>query len=389
MTNFQKYCLKHNELSYKYLSKKFDLSYFEMSDQLCGVWDKFDNPHMVDNMLVTNYKKQRWYYELCDTKYNRGKVLPINYIQDYWIGNQEKDQHTSMYAHDQAWVEDFEGSGSVSNCGEKLFLPMLWVEIDRKDYGGEVHPKQAMKDGHKLADKFSESFVMTSGNASSHILLNGAMFGNPIINRHNWKVIKILVSIISAGLRFDKINSDPTYYNKKILKRLIQEYYPRYNTENFKVQRAINALENVDMNVYHPNALMRQPWSYHESGGDQKKDDLPPRKLEFTKNKPENLHLYWKAWDKYEKIKNKINKNVEVKHKKSYIVNIYKDYYPDIEHADVNKDGWTNKRFHNVFYEDGNADVVFNMETGYMKDFGSRRFSMSLKKFKRKIKDDK
>lgn len=405
MNKFQTYCLRHDKLNLQYLSEKFDQSLDQTIEKLCKLWDKFDNPHMVGDMLHTSYPKQSWYYEVCDTPYRRGEYVTADQLQTHWLRNQAEDQHISVYAHDRKWKESVDETGSPSCQGTKVQAPIIWVELDRKDYRKRPSFQKAVKDGMALRSRIllecpeAQVWVFTSGNNSTHIAINGSLFGNPIVAQHNTDVFRHLAYLLAQGLRFG-IEGNARDMSEQQLRSNLAEAYPEVTLADqpeaeheFKwdAQTAESALENCDQNIYHTNALIRQPWSWHEKGGNRKTlIDLngnfkyEPRLLEVKDQQPKLLHLWDKAWEKHNK--NKSHKKLDCLYDSDYIVNTYKQYYPDIQYMKPDSKGWVG-RFHSIFYNDGNADVTINLKNGFHHDFGSHRYSLTFDEFLLKTRD--
>lgn len=375
----RKYLLKHNELHLPYIAKKFNVSLEEVVAQICDLWNIFENPHVVDNLLYTNYPTQNWWFEVCDTPYKRGKTRHIDEIEAYCKHNIKENQHISVYAHDKKWKINADKGGSVSVNDTKLYLPWLWLELDRKNYEGRANKDKALTDAHTIKRDLKiiteyEPDVFDSGNCSTHIKIDGRLFGNPIISCKNTKVIRRLAHLIAKDVRHqNKINDVYTLSKTEALNKF-KEFYPEPDTINW--QRIYQSLENIDPNIYHRNSLIRQPFSFHEKGKGQK-TVLNPEKSTHFSIKPRLLTLWYKAWEQEPK---KSQKKVGIPLDSSYILSVYEKFYPDIKYMNPDNRGFVGA-FHNILYEDTKPSVYININTGYIHDFGSEIYCMDFDEF--------
>lgn len=349
------------------------------------LWHKFPNPHVVDNMIHTQAPNQKWVYETCDTPYRRGRYFPADSIQDWWLRNQRENQHYSMFAHDDKWVDNLKKTESVSCSNTQVYCPMLWIELDRKDYNKVPDLDKALKDGQHIVDRIevlsgvdNVAWNFTSGNNSSHVLVNGSLFGNPIVSQDRTDVFHRLALKLAGDVRYSNSVVDPYRLSEEDLKSELFKVCPDAKHQKWDTQRACATLENIDPNIYRTNSLIRQPWSVHESSGRPKQlvGNHRPQQLEIAPHKPILLEYYFDAWER-PKTKKKI---VDRNYNSSYIIQELSKVFPDIQHRDPNPEGWI-KGFYNPFYNDGNPDLSINIETGYLFDFGSQKYSMSFDEF--------
>jgi len=258
-----------------------------------------------------------------------------------------------------------------------------------------------VKDGKKLRSRTllecptAQVWVFTSGNNSTHIAINGSLFGLPIVNQHNSDVFRHLAYLLCEGLRFG-IEGNTREMNSGELKQNLSVAYPEVtltdhpeSEHEFKwdAQTAESALENCDQNIYHTNALIRQPWSWHEKGGNRKAlIDLSgdfkyePRLLEVKDQKPHLLWLWQKAWDRLKESNSKSRKKLDIDVDTQYLISELSKKFPDIVHDKPNHSGWYGPYTHYA-YADTQASVYIQEETGFVKDFGSERFSMTFEDY--------
>lgn len=372
--------IRQNPIFYPPLiADKFDLSLEETYAEIIRLWSSFENPHVVDNTIHVNYPKQNWYYEVADTVYKRGKYIPIESYEDYCLENQKPDQHVSVFAHDKRWVDNVEETGSVGCSNTLLYAPYLWIELDRKDYNKTPDLIKAMDDGYAIADKFKEypntAHTFYSGNNSAHVLIDMSLFGRPIVHQKNVKVFHRLALEIVGDIRFGNGIVDPTTLTNKELMEIV-------GSDDFDRQIACSSLENLDPHIYNVNSLIRQPWSYHESSGFQKKivEVDHPTKLERSQHLPKLMKMWF---DVYEPVR-KSPSEVDFRHKSSYIVKMLQKKFEDIGEYAPNAEGWISGLY-NPFYNDTNPSCSVNIYTGRIHDFGSSEFSMSFQEYLKKI----
>lgn len=390
---FSNYVRTVKELYLPYVAEKFNIPLSGVVNLICDLWDTFDNPHMVDNMLVLDYPQKKWYYEVCDTPYKRGKSISIDLLDEYMRRNQRTNQHISVFAHDELWKENVIQTGSPSCKGTLLYGKWFWIELDRKDYNKEASFQKAVTDAMVIKNRLGDqAIVMTSGNQSTHIVINGELFGNPIISQHNNDIFKRIAHEIAGNVRFGFGSANVYSLYPKELKEHFQKCYPNTviadsnpdDNPNIFVwddQIACSSTENIDPNIYNVNSLIRQPYSIHESGKhkkvvvNNKQFQYGYKPIIFPKTKPTLLKLWYDLWEQKE-----VKKTVDTLIESSYFVERYSQWYPDIVDMRPNEHGYVGK-FHSVLYDDGNAGVDINVRTGYHKDHGSPKYSVSFDEF--------
>ena len=381
------------------LCQQFDYTPRKAISELSKYWNQL---HVFDNMIMWGSDTRRWYYEVCDTKYNRGEYIPAESIQPYWNTNKKVDQHYSMFAHDDKWVENCNQNGSVSCEHTLVKAPLFWIEIDRKNPDGTSNFQKALNDARKLRRKFIDIYeskggnnpsticwVFTSGNNSAHVAFNMSLFGNPI-TRQKWcgrgKVWYNLAHRIAGDLRYDNSLVDPYFEEPDYVESF---YVLEHGEAPPDKQKMMQVMENIDPNMYSVNSLIRLPWSVHEKSGLPKslydKDFVyTPQPLNITQEPP--LFLDWWIDSFTEKKKpRKHNRTLDSNISTDYIIEEYAKYYPDILDMIPDSDGWVG-RFHNYFYSDGNPDVLINVENGYHHDFGSSVYSLTFNEFLAEVK---
>lgn len=340
-------------------------------------WTRFKNPQVYDDRIITDYPRNRWYYEVTDTVYERGKHVPISQLEEYCLSNQRHDQHISMFAHDERWVRNFLETGSVS-CGETdLYAPFMWIEMDRKDYYGNADLNKALLDAYVVESNLNKMYpntahVFTSGNNSSHLIVDMSLFGRPIVSKNNVKAFYRLALKLVGDVRHGNGILNPSDLSTVSLSELL-------DIANVDRNKAIASLENLDPHVYSANALIRQPWSYHEKSNRQKKIvGKPPHTLHFDYSERPELLKMW--FDNFDDPKRKRKSSVDFKYDSSYILKKIKEKFPDIEDYPPNGEGWI-RGLYNPFYHDTNPSCAVNIYTGRIHDFGSIEYSMSFDEY--------
>lgn len=427
--NLRNYFRQNSSIYFPHLLQKTDLSARELAKKI----SKFDF-QIVNNMIQTDTQDKNWWFELCSSKYHRGSYRPEDAMQSAWLSNRGEDRHVSVFSHDKKWKQNIDkGGGSVSCRGTMVKSSLFWIEIDRKDWRGQTDLDKAIDDGLTILSNFKDEvlsrqpdidndaigWLFSSGNKSTHLAINASLFGSPITHQ-KWcgrrKVWYNLAHKIAGDVRFGNGVEDVAKLNQQYLEKHFKVAYPNVRILNepharkilnapdlpkdklrltlkehpnlflWDGQIASQALENIDPNIYHTNALIRQPWSKHETGGYHK---VLIDETGFGKPKPLNLKPlppllvdWW--WDAWEEPEYKID--LDTTYNSSYIIEQYKEVFPDIEYIEPNSKGWVG-RFYNPFYSDSNADVTININTGFLKDFGSERYSMSFEEFLLKKKE--
>lgn len=394
MKKFSQYVRQNTTYYPPYVARKFDVPVETILDWTIELWHSFRNPHVVDNMICTDYPEGKWYYEVCDTPYKRGNYRSAENIQGYWLGNRTENQHISVFGHDQSWANNTDDSESVSCSDTKLYCPLFWVEMDRKDYKKRPNLQKALEDGvtlklriEILSAEDNVAWCFTSGNNSSHVAINGSLFGNPVVSQSRSDVFLRLAQRLARGLRFEG-GGNPTKLTDEDLKQALIKAYPQMQpqsggdlgfdfTEHGWRQTACAALENVDPNIYRTNSLIRQPWSLHEKTRNAKKlvDHEKPTVLNIKQHRPLLLKEYFQSWERPEKPK----KDIAVSYSNDYIESKLLEIYPEINEYSPNEKGWVGP-FYSALYpkQDSNPSVYINVNTGRYFDFGYSQHNFSL-----------
>jgi hypothetical protein len=351
---------------------------------------------MVDNMLDINAPNFPRYYEVCDTKYQRGGHITKNYYETYCYYNNKEDQHISVFTHDESWITNYNKTGSVSCRNTDMGVESFYLELDRPTL------KEAWYDANKILMKFDYPEAINlwySGNNSIHIEINAQLFGSPMGSQHNLagigKLIYNLAHKIAGDSRHNNGLSDPYTIERA---ELFNEYKKTFNEEpdTSNIQKVRQSLETIDPNLFRVNSLIRQPFSIHEKGGKMKtklkldsfknfsyiknKEKKREDKERFTNTLKPKL-INW-IYDCYEP---KITKrSYSVSTDSDFIVKTFSKVFDYFDPDDANAEGWVNKLF-SPFYEDTNPSVSVNIDTGYYQDFGEPTHSFNFYEFYGKI----
>jgi hypothetical protein len=422
--NIYKYINHTKSVFIPHLAERFNMTVPEAIVEILNSWDSFSNPRMINNMLTVDTAPNRFYVEVCDSKYNRGKYITEDKLADHCYLNQKVDQHISVFTHCDKWTRNADETGSVSCNGTQVSARYIWLELDRKDYHGEASLEKAMTDAHHIKDSLCEILrgkvepdnvaqVFTSGNKSAHVAVNPHLFGSPVtddIHCGRGKVWYNLAHLLSADVRHRKgvrdvyglstddlvsayIQSYPKdtvmtfddlkkamnlpHVTKQEMFRLLQD---KPNIIMYDRDRMSRSLENIDPNLYSKNSLIRQPYSFHETGHKQKvipKKAIKP--FDFTPTIP-----YLLSWwlDSYKTVHRK--KDFTPREDQGEIIKFFSEHIADFDPDQADNNGWV-RGLYNPLYEDTNPSCSVNINTGYVKDFGSVNYSMDFDKFKKEI----
>lgn len=429
--NLRNYFRQNNSVHFPYLLQGSGLSKQELVLRITQLWDDW---HVVNNMIYTKPNRKQWYFELCPSKYKRGGYRPEESMQSMWLSNRGEDRHISAFSHDKAWKQNVDEGGSVSCRDTLVKAPLFWIEIDRKDWRGDTDLDKAIDDGLTILRNLkgevlrrnenipteSVGWLFSSGNKSVHLAINGSLFGSPITDQ-KWcgrrKVWYNLAHKIAGDVRFGNGTDDISTLSESKLENTFQDAYPNVTILNepharkilnapklpkdklrlalkehpnlflWDGQIASQALENIDPNIYHVNALIRQPWSRHETGGyhkvliDETGYRTKPQPIEIKQLPPVLLDWWWDSWDEPE-----YKKEFGTNYNTGYIIEQYKEVFPYIEHMEPNSSNFVGPVL-NPFYSDTNASCYISLDNGALKDFGSSRYSMSFEEFLIKKKE--
>lgn len=381
MKRFNDYVRQTPEFYPPHVAEVLDISETQVYAYIARSWETWKNPHVVDNMVHTSYKTDTWVYEICNTPYRRGRYLSVNHIKKFWEVNRKENQHYSMFAHDSRWAENADESDSVSCSNTMIAAPMFWLELDRKDYFKNADLSKALEDGQHIVDRIkiltgldNVAWLFTSGNNSAHVLVNGSIFGNIITQQNRADAFYRLALELAGDIRFDNGIINPYELDDEELTEAVNNAYG-LQLKEVDSQKACASLENIDPNIYRTNSLIRQPYSIHESSG-QPKALIGNENVRLVQHPPVLMNMWFQNWERPEKPK----KIFDCEYDNSYIMEEYSKVFPEIGLYKPNHKGWVGK-FYNPFYEDTNAGVSININTGYMKDFGSQRYSMTFEEF--------
>jgi len=377
----------------EYFSKKHEVTMDDTIEVLCELWFDFENPRVVDNLIHFRLEPKPMFVEICDTKFNRGRAIPINALNSYCEMNQKKDQHIGLYSHDKKWMEGVKEKGRVSGMtGGFLGLPALWLELDRKTADNNSNLNKAISDALDIKDKFkvdSDCTVWWSGNNSTHISINPHLFGNPLISPERsskYGVISELAHRIAGDVRYHNGVTNIHRESKQFVKELFMMYHGETKVKDHQFMAQV--LENIDIQIYNVNSLIRQPYSYHEKGGQKIEIARSGRmlkssnKLDFDKIPP----YFIKAWLEAYKASGKDTVRRPTKNLKTYsdneIARFYSKIIPDFDLDHDDGSGWAGP-YYNPFYEDSSPSCYVDVETGYFKDHGTEDYSLKFNDVKK------
>jgi hypothetical protein len=376
-----------------YVAKKFNWSMEEFTARLCDIHREYPKMRVLANMLHLNPAPHPMYFEVCDTKYRRGNTIPTAGLWDHCLSNQKKDQHISVFTHDRKWIEEVESRGKVASAaGEMVGMDFVYLELDRKvTTDGTSAKTKAILDASYIVGTFGHPdhiVAWFSGNNSVHIMVDGALFGNPIgpakLYTGRGRTAYNLAHRLAGDVRHGNGLIDPWIADYDTVKLAYDKL--RLGPEHDQRQ----ALENIDPNLYSINSLIRMPFSYHEKSGGQKRMlDLPM--CTFLPNKPVVFeptppYLLYKF---YESIDPTVKRRRPTKtYDEDLIISTYAEWFDDFDPDDADADGWV-RELYCPFYDDHNPGVSINIQSGRLHDFGSPAFQMSFEEFLTYIKHDR
>lgn len=344
-------------------------------------WGIYRRPGFVDNIFYDNLPRREMFYEVCDSKYTRGKYIRREQIQDWMMRNPGNDKHISVYTHDRKWVEGVKKSGSVRGIeGKYVGADWLWIELDRKVDGGI---ERAVSDAEKILARIGTSAGVNtffSGNASVHICIDTNLFafgyGSPERIAGKGKAFWNIAHHLADGCRYSEVRDIYTTKNPEQVYEKIMGKKP--DSQNF-----LQDIESIDPNIYRTNSLIRSPFSTHEKSGRRKLiyDIWPnlrtPQKIERVPPSPTLILTYLQNFDPVKKPYETLDININ----DDYIVRELQDSF-DFDPADE-YDGWVSD-IENTFYNDTNPSVSINIDTGYIHDFGDAHWQIPFVEFIRR-----
>lgn len=371
-----------------FLVKEFKVEANVLVAALLNVWHKFPNPCIVKGLLVLDYKGEvPTYFEICDTKYNRGRHIPERLLDNYIKMNDKTDQHVSVFKHDESWRNHSLKHNNV-RCGNHLIsFNDIYLEIDGSDFFNSC---EIALDIYR---NFSYSNYMkfyTSGNRSIHIAVDASLFGRVIDSTDTicgmGKLVYNLAHWMSGGVKSGLV--DPNFETEALLCEIYEMVTGIKETD---IQKVKTYLQTIDPAIYHKNSLIRQINSYHEKTGNLKREMSISEIAEFVgeevivNDKPkDNLpHLIYKVFELY-KSKQKQKSKVHIDVNANLVNHIFSEidgFDPD----DADEQGWVSGLY-SPFYEDTNPAVSVNIVSGWYIDFGDRSYNFNMYDFYFKLK---
>src|SRR5690625_240290 len=369
----EKYYRQLNEVHLPTLAEKFNLTWSQATKEICKLWHRGQG---VEENLIVETTNEPWYYEVCDTKYVRGNVIRDHEFKEYCESHQIKDQHISVYAHDQRWLAQVIENKKVSGTKDaRVRVDVLWIELDRKDYEGNASLIKAMEDAKKIRESFpypEHMSLFTSGNNSVHIAVNGRLFGRPILSQKQTgrnRVAYNLAHKIVGDVRHR--NGIVDVYNTD--KATLYEEFGRKG----ELQRIQRALENTDPNIYTHNSLIRLPLSLHEKTSKPK--SLIEGNFEMSYTPPLLLDWYYECYNVPTR-----KKRVAKSYPYSYIIRVFERMFEDFDPDEADGNGWVSNLY-SPFYEDTNPSVSVNIENGWYHDFGYQSDSLPFEEVLKRV----
>jgi hypothetical protein len=339
---------------------------------------------MVDNLFHLNPPESPDWYEVCDTKYKRGKYIHRNQLVKHFLNNQKKDQHYSVYGHDKNWIENFTRSGSVSCRNTYVAADWIYLELDREEV------QKAYDDANFILFNFAYPDITKlfhSGNRSIHIQISTKVFGSPMGLQESvsgfGKLFYNLAHKIAGDARHNNGLVDPWTMNEETIK---EEYETLFKTKvPNDIQSIRQSLETIDPNLFNVNSLIRSPFSIHEKTGKKKlpvdiqtqKPTVNPKLiLDFDHKFPYLIHWVYECYQPV--IRKKTYKTLT--DNEDYICEVYSKYLDDFSPSDADSKGFVNGLY-SPFYDDSHPSVAINIFNGMYKDFGNPLDTYSLEEF--------
>lgn len=374
--NLSEYVQKTKQIFLPHVVDKFNVTPQEVTQELL----KYSNWVFKDNLVIFDYNGSRpnW-IEICDTKYVRGKTVPKDKFEMYCRYNDIKDQHASVYIHDNIWKAHHRQAGNVK-CSKGYVSPTaIYLELDRDTY------EESIEDAIKIRDNFEYPEFMRfwfSGNRSVHIEVDPRLFGWELItdikNTTGYgNLYYNLAHKIAGDARHNNGITDPYFLTEQELTAMYEFTFGK--KPKVDMQKARQQLEVIDPNIYNKNSLIRQPYSWHEKGEKQKTEITELRVYSDREIKPYLLH--W-TFDCYKTKRKQYNYDLDVVEQSEII-----KYFSKIENfniTDADEDGWVNGLY-NPLYTDSNPSLAINIKTGYVYDFGAIEHRYPFSEFKKRI----
>lgn len=340
---------------------------------------------MIGKVYTLNPVEINWYVEYCNTKYDRGNYVPTHKLKF----SKRKDQHHSVYYHDDKWKEYVQSTGKLSATTSLVTSPYVYLELDRESLD------KAIEDAAKIyyGFEYNEAIqLFYSGNRSIHIAVDSTLFGMPVDEANKvtgiGKLYYNLAHKIAGDVRFGNGLIDSW---TEPIETVYKVYQQTYGVTPPDKQKARQRLENIDPNLFKLNSLIRQPYSIHEKTGKQKipicpvallAGDLVQAPLKKTTMPPHLLHWVYECYEP------KLKKPKPQKfHNETFIIETFSNYIEGFDPSDANEHGYCGD-YYSPFYEDSNPSVRVNINTGYYYDFGMPDHQFDFVSFLKEIKHE-
>jgi hypothetical protein len=349
---------------------------------------------VIDNgKIASKQPNQTWYYEYLPSQYVRGR-----YIDEVYVGNYSNpdsahtgkvDQHMSVFAHDDHWVEHITNTGKVGNVKDSLVkLDWLWIEIDGDDIGRSMYIARQIIANGPLRNYMANIRVFWSGNRSIHIAVDGQLFGN-LRGSQDWLAGDGKVAYQIAH-RLVSHMSDITFpYLEDI--EYLKEVANKQRVHIPDHGELRKHFEVIDPNLYRVNSTIRLTGSVHPKTNKPKVEigvsNLFRNHIEYQQYKPcfTPPNLLYLVKESLTPIVTK-NKSYS-KHFINLSANEYEVIYSKYMSLDGYQSGdWINKLY-SPFYEDHNPSVAIDLSSGTYKDFGNPSDTFSVEEFVSKIEN--
>lgn len=373
------YIKKNKQVYLPYVANLFSVSVDEV---VKCIIDNNIKGQLIQKLFVINPPEQHWYVETCDTKYNRGKYV----VTPKQTFPNKKDQHHSVFWHDQKWAEHVSLTGKVNVKNTFVTCPYIYLELDRENL------EKAMQDAVEIYYSFEHSYALQlwySGNRSIHIACDTRIFGSPVDISTNVCGIGYLfynlAHRIAKDVRHKNGLIDSWTASKDVVHTTHEALYPDaiVNLPTMRQQ-----LENIDPNLFRLNSLIRTPYSFHEKTNLQKIPicpvDLIKGKLTHKKYPKVDINPVLMSWvyDCYTPVTQK--KEIKTISNESFVINTFSKYIEDFDPSLANEDGWISG-LSSPFYNDTNPSVSVNIQTGLYYDFGNPEHQFGIIDFMRLI----
>jgi len=375
--------------NYPLLCEHFNTSTQDMAEALANIWEELPRPVINNKLIYTDYDTTLpAYYEVCDTKYKRGKTIPKSKLEVYSKNNKKEDQHVSVYLHDEDWKRHAEEEGNVKVRTSTISADILYLEVDGQGLEESMQIAYRIWEGFEYRDFMT---FYTSGNRSIHIELPALLFGT-VVDYANTvggygRLFYNLAHKVSGGARHPYGVSDPHFFNGNVIHRLYEKLTGKKADD---LQQAKNYIQTIDPNIYNGNSLIRQRYSIHEKSGNPKEEvsifdlatasgEIPTLMSYERKLKP---YLIDWTFECYNSKRKKVDYTPS--HEKTELDKAYSEI-DDYDPADADSDGWCGP-YCSPLYEDHNPGVYVNIQTGWYKDFGEPSHSFDVYEFYSRLK---